>query len=282
MVVILALIAVLPNPLKKTPRNMVGISYGGGPFEAAHFQRIVKPGSGLFFNGWFDPLYLYPADTQNYIVSKTVGQGAVTQPDSIISPSRDRVQIEYQVAVYFRLNIDRLRSFHESLGLQYAAYTSGGWKRLITDTFRQQIENALQEETRKYDVADLYGNADVLTTIQNEVQQKLSDRLTRILGPAPYFCSPTYEPGGRAASPQFNIKKIDIPPDVVQGLPGQPDVADPDPDHRRTRIAQRQAEAQAIEALERRPVAGGHAVRPASGDRVGQHQLLGAARPMRA
>ena len=146
---------------------MVGISYGGGPFEAAHFQRIVQPGSSLFFNGFFDPLYLYPADTQNYIVSKTVGQGAVTQPDSIISPTKDRVQIEYQIAVYFKLNIDRLRAFHESLGLQYAAYTSSGWKKLITDTFRQQIENALQEETRKYDVADLYGNADVLTTIQD-------------------------------------------------------------------------------------------------------------------
>ena len=55
---------------------MVGISYGGGPFEAAHFQRIVKPGSSLFFNGWFDPLYLYPADTQNYIVSKTARSGS--------------------------------------------------------------------------------------------------------------------------------------------------------------------------------------------------------------
>jgi regulator of protease activity HflC (stomatin/prohibitin superfamily) len=247
VVVILALIAVLPNPLKKTPRNMVGISYGGGPFESAHFQRIVMPGSGLFFNGWFDPLYLYPADTQNYIVSKTVGQGAVTQPDSIISPSKDRVQIEYQVAVYFRLNIDRLRAFHESLGLQYAAYTSNGWKRLITDTFRQQLENALQEETRKYDVADLFGNADVLTTVQNDVQKELSDRLVSSLG-QPYFCSPTYEPGKECGVPQFNIKKIDIPPDVVKAFQ----------DNRTSQIqiqtsqntiAQRQAEAQAIEAL---------------------------------
>ena len=55
--------------LKKTPRNMIGISYGGGPFEAAHYQRIVQPGSGLFFNGFYDPLYLYPSDQVNYIIS---------------------------------------------------------------------------------------------------------------------------------------------------------------------------------------------------------------------
>jgi regulator of protease activity HflC (stomatin/prohibitin superfamily) len=247
VIVALALVPLVASTLKKTPRNMVGISYGGGPFEAAHFQRIVKPGSGLFFNGFFDPLYLYPADTQNYIVSKVPGQGAVTQPDSILSPSKDRVQIEYQIAVYFRLNVDRLRAFHESLGLQYAAYTSGGWKRLITDTFRQQLENALQEETRKYDVADLYGNADVLTTIQDSVQQKLSDRLVASLG-QPFLCGPTYEPGHACSAPTFIIKKIDIPPDVVKAFQ----------DNRTSQIQvqtsqntvlQRQAEAQAIEAL---------------------------------
>ncbi|MDQ1679994.1 MAG: hypothetical protein QOI42_853, partial [Frankiaceae bacterium] len=41
VVVALVLLAVIPtflSGLKKTPRNMIGISYGGGPFEAAHFQ----------------------------------------------------------------------------------------------------------------------------------------------------------------------------------------------------------------------------------------------------
>src|SRR5262245_57091657 len=57
-VVALALIPLASSTLKKTPRNMVGISYGGGPIESAHFQRIVMPGSGLFFNGFLDQLYL--------------------------------------------------------------------------------------------------------------------------------------------------------------------------------------------------------------------------------
>ena len=40
------------------------------------------------------------------------------------APSKDRVQIEFQVAVYFKLNTDQLQPFHEQLGLQYKAYTT--------------------------------------------------------------------------------------------------------------------------------------------------------------
>jgi hypothetical protein len=247
LVVALALAPTVVSSLKKTPRNMVGISYGGGPVEAAHFQRIVQPGSGLFFNGAFDPLYLYPADTQSYIVSKAPGEGAVDQADSIVSPSRDRVQIEYQVAVYFKLNTDRLQAFHEQLGLRFSAYQANGWNRLIQDTFRQQIENALQENTRKYDVADIYGNADDLTAIQTDIQTKLSDRLVAALGQQ-FFCGPTFQPGEPCTSPTFVIKKIDIPSGVAAAFE----------DNRTSQIRvltsqneieQRAAEAKAIEAL---------------------------------
>jgi regulator of protease activity HflC (stomatin/prohibitin superfamily) len=243
----LALLAVVPSSVKKTPRNRVGISYGGGPIEAAHFQKVVQPGSPLFFNGVFDQLYLYPSDTQTYIVSKDPNQGDVQQVDSIISPSRDRVQIEYQVAVYFKLNTDRLRSFHEQLGLQYSAYATAGWRRLIQDTFRQQIENVLQEETRKHDVADLYGDAAVLTQIQDEIEGNLGEGLIGALG-QPYLCGPTFAPGGDCEPPTFIIKKVDIPQSVsdafeanrtsqIKVLTAQ------------NEIAQRTAEAEAIKAL---------------------------------
>ena len=133
--------------LKKTPRNKVGISYGGGPSRRRTSSGSCSPGSGCSSTASSTRSTCIPADQQNYIVSKA-GQG-VAGPDSIIAPDADRVQVEYQVAVYFKLNTDRLRAFHEQLGLQYAAYTPSGWNRLIQDTFRQQIENALQEETRQ-------------------------------------------------------------------------------------------------------------------------------------
>ncbi len=200
--------------LKKTPRNMIGISYGGGPFEGAHYQRIVKPGSGLFFNGWYDPLYLYPSDQQNYIISANPRVGAVRGKDTIVAPTADRVPLTYQVAIYFKLNTDLLRQFHEQIGLQYKAYTSAGWNNLLQDTFRQQVENAVQQETRQYNVADLYGNAKLLVQLQENVQTRLAQRLIDALG-QPYFCAPTFVAGGKCDPPTFIVKQIDIPAQVV-------------------------------------------------------------------
>jgi hypothetical protein len=188
ILIVLALGPAFVAGLKKTPRDRVGISYGGGPFEGAHYQRIVQPGSGLFFNGFYDPLYLYPSDQVNYIISKSPGVGS-PKPDSVVAPTKDRVQVTYQVAVYFKLNIDKLRAFHEQLGLRYNASTTTGWNNLIRDTFRQQIENALQEETRRVDVAEIFGSADFLVQLQDRVQTKLTQRLDDALGER-FFCSP--------------------------------------------------------------------------------------------
>ena len=234
VIVALALVAILPRPLKKTPRNMVGISYGGGPFESAHFQRIVQPGSSLFFNGFFDPLYLYPADTQNYIVSKTVGQGAVTQPDSIISPSKDRVQIEYQIAVYFRLNIDRLRAFHESLGLQYSAYTA----ERLEEAHHRHVPSADRERP---------AGGDPEVRRRRPLRQRRRPHHDPGLGP-----TEAERPPGRIPRPAVllrpdlragsRLRRTDVqhqedrhPAGRGEGLPGQPDVADPGADQRRTR-----------------------------------------------
>lgn len=213
-VVLLALVPVIGSSVAKTPTERVGISYGGGPFEGARFQRIVQPGHALFFNGFFDNLFLYPADQRNYIISKQTNEGDVKASDSVIAPSKDRVQIEFQVATYFKLNTDLLRPFHEQLGLKYSAFNSSGWDRLIQDTFRQQIENALQQEARRYNVADIYSDSELLGTIQEQVQATISDRLVAAVG-QPFFCGPTFVPGGRCSDITFVIKKLDIPTSVV-------------------------------------------------------------------
>lgn len=243
----LAMIPLVGGSLKKTPKDRVGISYGGGPIEGNHFQRIVQPGHPLFFNGFFDPLYLYPADQQNYIVSKGGGGARPTTKDSVVAPSKDRVQVAYQVAVYYKLNTDKLQKFHEQFGLKYWAFTSDGWKRLIEDTFRQQIENSLQEQTRRNDVADIYGNADKLLSIQNSVQTTLSERLRLAMGDQ-YFCAPTWEPGKPCGDPTFVIKKVDIPQSVATAFENNRTSAI-QIKTKQNEVEQRQQEAKAIEAL---------------------------------
>jgi hypothetical protein len=245
--VVLALVPAFIGGLKKTPRNRYGISYGGGPIEGVHFQRTIAPGSGLFFNGFYDPLFLYPSDQVNYIISKQVGVGASKKPDSITAPTKDRVQVTYEVAVYFKLNTDLLRQFHEQLGVQYKAYTTAGWNALIRDTFRQQIENALQEETRRVNVPDLFGSAEQLVKVQNEVQRKLTQRLRDATGHE-FFCAPTFKPGGECGNPTFVIKKVSIPASVAKAFQDNK-TSEIQIVTKQNEIAQRAAEAQAIREL---------------------------------
>ena len=206
------LVIALATGFKKTPRDHVGISYGGGPMEGAHFQRVVDPGHALFFNGLFDRLYLYPVTQRNYIISKKPGEGDVGGSDFIRAPSADRIPVEFEVAVYFKLNTDKLRRFHEQIGLKYKAWNADGWDRMLRDSFRQQLEFALQREARKYAVADTYSSADVLLAIQGEVGKVLKENVTSVLGDD-YFCGPTFR-SGTCPDFTFIVKHVEIPDDV--------------------------------------------------------------------
>ncbi len=183
----------------------------------------------------------------------------------------------YQVAVYFTLNTKLLRQFHEQLGLKYKAYTSKGWYNLIRDTFRQQIENALQEETRQITVADIYGNAEQLVGLQNRVQAKISQRLQDALG-ARFFCSPAFVRTGRCGDPTFIIKAVSIPKSVGLAFQQQR-TSEILVTVKENEIKQAQAEAQskirALAAQRRR-------VRPVEGHQRGQDAVLDRAEQRRS
>ena len=212
-VIALIVAIVFIGGFKKTPRDQVGLSYGGGPIEGAHFQKVVSAGHGLFFNGIADKLYEYPVTQRNYIISKNEKEGDVGGSDFVRAPSKDRIPVDYQVAVYFKLNTDKVQEFHEQIGLKYKAWTEEGWDKMLRDSFRQQIEFALQRESRRYGVADIYANADVLKAIQSDVGTVLKDNVSHILGDD-YFCGPTFKGGGDCPDFTFILKHVDIPDDV--------------------------------------------------------------------
>src|SRR5437867_3472768 len=99
LVFVLFVLVALTGAFKKTPRDQIGLSYGGGPVEGQRFQRVVQPGHALFFNGMFDKLYLYPVTQRNYIISKRPSEGDVGGADYIRAPSHDKIGVDYEVAV---------------------------------------------------------------------------------------------------------------------------------------------------------------------------------------
>ena len=198
-----ALIGVATGTFRKTPADQIALSYGGGPFEGNKFQKVVQPSSGLVFNGLFDHWYEYPVTQRNYIVSEHADEGDRGVADKITASTSDKVQVSYEVAVYFKLNTNKLREFHETIGLKYHAYTEAGWNQMLNDTFRQQLESALQLESRRHDAESLLGDPDAVTAVQNGVASGLKDRIEQVIGDD-YFCGPTFV-RGKTACPNFTV-----------------------------------------------------------------------------
>jgi regulator of protease activity HflC (stomatin/prohibitin superfamily) len=199
----ISLVSAAAGSFRKTPADKIAISYGGGPFEGNKFQRVVNPSSGLTFNGLFDHWYEYPVTQRNYIVSMHADEGDRGVEDSITASTSDKVQVKYEVAVYFKLNTNKLQHFHETIGLKYNAWTESGWNQMLNDSFRQQLESALQLESRRHDAESLLGDPDAVNAVGAGVATQLKDRIEKVLGDD-YFCGPTFVRGQKSC-PNFTV-----------------------------------------------------------------------------
>ena len=212
--------------LRKCDPQSACLSYGAGPIESNHFQGAFGPASPTRLNGLFDHWYTYPVSVRAYNVSGAAGeggekgvaaQGEEQRQDAIASipaTTKDRINVDWQVTVYFKLNTNLLRPFHEQLGLRYKAYEDRGWDLMLRETFRKQLETSLAGITRRYNVAEVWADEATLRQIEQAVGLTLKDQVNTALG-GQYFCGPQFEPGDDACPEfQLKVKKPGIPREV--------------------------------------------------------------------
>ena len=215
--VILAIFAVAGLlSIRKCDAQSACVSYGGGPIESNHFQGTFGPSSPTRLNGAFDKWFTYPVSVRAYSVSSAAGEegekGIGAQSDeqsrdaisSIPATTSDRINVDWQVTVYFKLNTNLLQPFHEQLGLRYQAYTDRGWDLMLRQTFRKQLETSLAKITRRYRVADVWADEDTLRDVEGAVGSTLREQVNTALG-GQYFCGPQFRVAQRAC-PEFELK----------------------------------------------------------------------------
>ena len=205
--------------LRSVPVDKVALHYTGGPIQGQHFEKVVEPGTSTRFYGLLEHLYELPATQRNYIMSKDPKQGDDRRGEFVGAPASDRVVTQWESATYFKLNTrpEVVRPFFEQICLRYRCTDldpGGGWDRMLSDTFRQQIVAAIQAEARQHNSEDIYANPNTLAEMQSAIGSSLKRRINDVLG-GEFFCGPTFRPEV-ATCPEFTfvIKEISLPENI--------------------------------------------------------------------
>lgn len=208
------------------------LGYSGGPIQGTHYKDAFSPGSGLHWLGVFDEWFLYPTTVRTYIVSNEPGEGDRASVDQIGAKTKEGIPVSWQLAINFKINYSRLRKFHEQIGLTRHAYFVGdqpseGWKQMLNDFFRQQIEAALQEVSPTYSADDVQKGGETYAKVNQALSKDLQARINESAG-GNFFCGPAFngpvaeDDAGQPCPPlSVAIKKGELPADVVKSYADQ-------------------------------------------------------------
>jgi regulator of protease activity HflC (stomatin/prohibitin superfamily) len=144
----------------KVPAGNVGVKfdlYGG---DKGVTGEVVGPGK--YWLGWNEEMYLFPTFAQNYVW--TAGNDPTSPTDESISfQDREGTQINADIGITYAIRADKADTVFQK-------YRKGVDE--ITDVYlRNMVRDALNSETSKMDVSEIYGPG------KEELMQRVTSRV---------------------------------------------------------------------------------------------------------
>ncbi len=150
----------------KVPAGNVGVKfdlYGG---DKGVTGEVVGPGK--YWLGWNEEMYLFPTFAQNYVW--TAGNDPTSPTDESISfQDREGTQINADIGVTYAIRADKADTVFQK-------YRKGVDE--ITDVYlRNMVRDAINSETSKMDVSEIYGpgKEELMQRVTNRVKAQVAD-----------------------------------------------------------------------------------------------------------
>lgn len=164
--------------------------------EGKAFEFCVPPNT-YETGGVHDRNLYYPAGQRDFTFKKEGGDSA-----PLTSTSKDAQDLTVEGTVKFTLNVDcrefkdptgkvwpggKLQYFHELIGLKYSAFnetggepTNAGWAQMLSNYLGAAIDRSADNEALKYNLLDLYSNAETKAAWERDVLKQLPKTLNTL------------------------------------------------------------------------------------------------------
>jgi regulator of protease activity HflC (stomatin/prohibitin superfamily) len=149
----------------KVPAGNVGVKfdlYGG---DKGVTGEVVGPGK--YWLGWNEEMYLFPTFAQNYVWTADNDPTSPTD-ESITFQDREGTQIDADIGITYAIDAAKA-------DVVFQKYRKGVDE--ITDTYlRNMVRDALNSETSKMDVSEVYGpgKEELMQRVTQRVQNQVS------------------------------------------------------------------------------------------------------------
>lgn len=190
-----AALALTSCSIANTNGAEAALHYEDGWLAEGRAFEFCAPVNTYETGGVHDRNLYYPAGQRDFTFNGNEGSDMAP----LTSATRDSQEISVSGTVKFTLNVDceefkdssgkvwpggKLQMFHELIGNNYQAFnteggqpTNAGWRRMLANYVGAAIDRATDNEALKYQLLDLYSNADVKAAWERDVL----DQLPRIL-----------------------------------------------------------------------------------------------------